>query len=394
MRVGPTEGVAFLGARVGRFGRYLDDSLGDLAGPVVKGVLADSGLTSDDIDMAFVANVVGAVTVGQVSVIGQSMLASCGIGGIPVFNVDNACAASSSALSLAGHAVLSGAAQRVLVVGAEKMLHPDKGTVFRALNGAADRDWVTSTGIDTSRQSVFVTEVYPGRLARYAAEHDLDAKTLARISVKNRGHAAANPNAQFRDPLTVEEVLEARTVVEPLTTLMCSPPGDGVAAAVVTTPEAARKADRRPVWLRASEVSMGSANGGSIRRVAERALDEAGVGPDDLDVCELHDATAFSELQAYEEIGLCRPGGGSRLVVEGATTLGGRIPVNTSGGLESRGHPLAATGLAQVAELVAQLRGEAGDRQVPHARVALAESAGGFVNGDSAAVAVTVLARD
>jgi acetyl-CoA acyltransferase len=254
---------------------------------------------------------------------------------------------------------------------------------------------VLGTGVDVERESVFVKEVYPARLRAYRRYAELRAETLAAVAVKNRRHAAGNPLAQYREPLNVEEVLAARTVAEPLTTLMCAPIGDGASVAVLSAEGPARRSHRRPVWIRGTGVSMGSPDGEStIARLARGVYRQAGVGPDQVDVAEVHDATAFSELLSYEELGLCGPGEASRLVSAGDTSLGGRIPVNPSGGLESRGHPVAATGLAQVVELVGQLRGEAGPRQVPSARVALAESAGGFVNGDSAAVAVTLLASE
>jgi acetyl-CoA acetyltransferase len=229
----------------------------------------------------------------------------------------------------------------------------------------------------------------------YTGRHPLSGTTLAQITVKNRAHAALNPMAQYVAPLTVDEVLQSRTIVDPITALMCSPISDGAAAVVLVRGDRVR-AGQRPVWVRGSAVGMAAEHGAesTIRRVSRRVYAEAGIGPQDLHVAEVHDSISFNELLAYEELGLCDPGGGTRLVQEGATSLGGRIPVNTSGGLESRGHPVAATGVAQVVELAHQLRGEAGPRQVRDARHALAESAGGFAGGDTAAVAVTVLSNE
>jgi acetyl-CoA acetyltransferase len=238
-----------------------------------------------------------------------------------------------------------------------------------------------------------VAAVYPDRVRAYTSEHVLEAETLARIAVKNRANAALNPLAQYVKPVSVEDVLGSRTIVDPITALMCAPIGDGASAVVLTS---AARAGAHPVWVRGSAVGMGTApgSGSSIARVAARAYDEAGIGPADVDVAEVHDSIAFNELLAYEELGFCERGEGSRLVAEEATSLGGSLPVNTSGGLESRGHPVAATGLAQVIELALQLRGEAGERQVPDARVALAENAGGWAAGDSAAVSITVLGSE
>jgi acetyl-CoA acetyltransferase len=390
------ESPGIVGVGLTPFGRFGNRSLKDLAQEAITRALNDAGLSADDIDMVFVANALGAVVTGQVSVVGQVVLSSAGIHGIPVFNIDNACAGSSSALNLALQAIRAGSAKTVLVVGVEKMYSDDRATTYRALNGAADLEWVRTTGVDVERESVFVKEVYPARLRAYRARADLQAGTLAAIAVKNRCHAAANPLAQFRDPLTLEQVLAARMVTEPLTTLMCAPIGDGASAAVVCDANQARRVDTS-VWLRGSATSMGSPAGGgegTIARLANSVYAQAGIAPEDVDVAEVHDATAFSELLAYEELGFCLRGEASLLVARGETSLGGRIPVNPSGGLESRGHPVAATGLAQVIELVWQIRGEADGRQVPDARIGLAESAGGYVDGDSAAVALTLVGAD
>jgi acetyl-CoA acetyltransferase len=376
-----------------RFGRHLDESLKTLGAVAIREALADAGLEVEDVEMAFVANALSALTSGQVSVVGQTVLAESGIHGIPAYNIDNACAGSASALNLATHAILAGAAECVLVVGVEKLYHEDRAITYRALNGAADLEWVRTTGVDIERESVFINHVYAERLATYRATAALRPEVLAAIAVKNRGHAVTNPLAQYRNPITVDEVLAARMVVEPITTLMCAPIGDGASAVVVTSE---RLAGKRSVWVRGSAVSMGSPglNGvGTLRRVAEAAYRQADAGPKDVDVAEVHDATAFGELLAYEELGFSAVGQGGELVEAGATSLGGSIPVNPSGGLESRGHPVAATGLAQVVEIARQLRGEAGERQVEGAHIGLAEAAGGFVNGDSAAVAVHILER-
>ena len=381
------------GVGVTRFGKYLDRSLRDIGGEAIAAALADAAVDPDQIEMVFVANTVASVISDQVAVVGQVVLNGSGIAGVPVYNIDNACAGSSTALNLDTHAIAAGAARRILVVGVEKMYSDDRTKTFRALNGAADIEWVRETGVDSERESVFMKEVYAARLREYAERWPLSEDTLAQIAVKNRGNARLNDNAQFRDPLTVEDVLASRVVQAPVRALMCAPIGDGAAAAVIVCEELARRTDRA-VSIKASRVSMGSPpprGRSTIARVAGHAYADAGLGPDAIDVAEVHDATAFSELLAYEELGFCEPGEGTKLVDDGATTLAGRIPVNPSGGLESRGHPLAATGVAQIAALTTQLRGEAGAAQVPNARVALAETAGGFVGGDSAAVAVTIL---
>jgi acetyl-CoA acetyltransferase len=389
--------AAVIGTGLGAFGRFPDLSLKALAEPVVREALAEAALAPDRIDMAFVANAASAIITGQVAVVGQVVLSHVGFHGIPVYNVDNACAGSSSALNLAVMAIRSGAAERVLVLGVEKLYHADRALTYRALNGAADLEWAHDTGVNLDRESVFVKAVYPQRLARYQKAWGLHPEILAKIAVKNRAHAALNPLAQYREPIDVEQVLSARIVADPLTVLMCAPIGDGASAVVVAAAGAAqRSVGARPVWIRGSAVSMGSLDsaGATIRRVADQAYHQAGVNADEIDIAEVHDATAFTELLAYEELGFCQRGHADRAVEQDDFTLHGRLPVNPSGGLESRGHPVGATGVAQVVEVVRQLRGDCDERQVARARHGLAESAGGYAGGDSAAVAVHILGRD
>lgn len=386
---------AIIGIGHTQFGKHLDRSLKSLAGEAIGAALADAELAPSDIDVAFVANAMAAVTTGQVSIVGQTVLRANGFSAIPTFNIDNACASSSSALHLAVAYLSSGAAKTALVVGVEKLYAAERWRAYRALNGAADLDFVETVGIDVDAESVFMKAVYPKRLKRYDARYGLDPVRLAEIAVKNRNHALENPVAQIRKPLTIDEVLAAKPILPPLTAGMCAPIGDGATAVVLTAQS--QGAARRPVWIKGSAVAMGSEPGvepTTVERAAHAAYRAAGVDPSDIDVAEVHDATAFTELLAYEELGFCARGEGQRLVAEGKTQRGGSIPVNPSGGLESRGHPVAASGLAQIIELVLQLRGEAGERQVEGARLALAESAGGFAGGDTAAVAVTILAQE
>ena len=386
-------GTAILGAGMTAFGRHPDRTLGDLGREAALAALADAGIQPSEVEMAFVANTAGGEITGQVSVVGQVVLDRIGVRGIPVYNVDNACAGSASAVNLATMAVRSGAANLALVVGVEKLYSDDRAKTYRALNGAADQEWARTTGADLEGESVFVKEVYPQRLRAYAARYGLEPIALARIAVKNRSHAEHNPLAQYRKPMTVEEVLAARMVTPPLTTLMCAPIGDGASAVVIASAERAR-AHAHPVWIRASVTAMGAgpAAESTLRILADKAYRSAKLHPEDVDVAELHDATAFGELLATEELRLVERGCGAVAAQDGTTALGGRVPVNTSGGLLSRGHPIAASGVAQLFEIVCQLRGEAGDRQVKGASVGLTEIAGGFVGGDSAAVAVHLLA--
>ncbi|MHC0054729.1 thiolase family protein [Actibacterium sp. D379-3] len=385
--------LAIIGAGMTRFAKFPDRSLKSLGREAIKAAIKDAGIEPGEIDMAFVGNSMSGTITGQTAVVGQTILRDMGFAGIPVFNIDNACASSSSAFNLAVQAIRAGAAETVLVVGVEKLVvTEDKTRAYAALNGAADPEFVAASGIDVGRQSVFVAAVYPERLKNYADRYGLEAETLAKIAVKNRQNAGLNPVAQFTDPITVADVLASRQIVGPVTMLMCAPIGDGASVVIVTRADKIRK-DQRPVKVLASAIGMGVSPGGetSIGMTAKRAYAQAGIGPQDIDVAEMHDSISFNELLAYEEVGFCAPGQGRSLVDEGATALGGRIPVNPSGGLESRGHPVAATGLAQLIELTTQLRAEAGARQVNGARIALAENAGGFAKDDTAAIAITIL---
>lgn len=388
--------AAIVGVGLTPFGRFQDQPLSLLAGEAISAALADAGMESSEVEAAFVANSMASVTTGQVAIVGQAVLRPLGYESIPVYNIDNACAASSSALDLAVQAVESGRAGVVLVVGVEKLFGKVRGDSYRALNGAVDTGYLTAARIDVESESIFVVAVYPERLGRYRAKYGLEARTLAEIAVKNRGNAALNPLAQFTAPISLDDVLGSRVVAEPLTALMCAPISDGASAVVVTSQHRARSRQMRPVWIRGIATGMGAPPGPQsvISRIARRAFAEAGIEPADVDVAEVHDSTAFNELLAYEELGLCPAGDGARFAGSGASSRSGRVPVNTSGGLESRGHPVAATGLAQIIELTAQIRHEAGDRQVGDVRIAVAENAGGFAVDDTAAAVVTVLGAD
>ena len=393
--------AAIVGVGLTPFGRFQDQSLSQLAGQAIAAALADAGISPSQVQAAFVANSMAAVTTGQVAVVGQAVLRPLGYSAIPVYNIDNACAASSSALDLAVQAVESGRAEVVLVVGVEKLFGAAKSDSYRALNGAVDTSFLAAAGVDAAAESVFVAAIYPERLGRYRAQYglrgpDAGARSRSRTALTRR--STRTPSTPRRSRWTT--CSGSRMVAEPLTALMCAPISDGASAVVVTSASLARSlarsSGRRPVWIRGIATGMGAPPGAdtAVARVARRAFAEAGITPADVDVAEVHDSIAFNELLAYEELGLCAAGEGARFFSSGASSLGGKVPVNTSGGLESRGHPVAATGLAQIVELVQQLRHEAGDRQVADARIAVAENAGGFVVDDTAAAVVTVLGAD
>jgi acetyl-CoA acetyltransferase len=246
-------------------------------------------------------------------------------------------------------------------------------------------------------RSMFM-DVYAMAARNHMERYGTTARQFAAVAAKNSHHGSLNPLAQFQQELTVDEVLADRMIVEPLTRSMCSPIGDGAAAAVVMSPDAARRFGvAQPVKVTTMVMHSGWNHADdepdTVGLCASDAYEEAGLGPDDLDVVELHDASAPAEVIAYEQLGLCAKGQGGALAESGETRLGGRLPVNTSGGLLRKGHPVGATGLAQVHELTLQLRGQAGPRQVEGARTALAQNGGGKKGNDAAAMLVTVLQR-
>jgi acetyl-CoA acyltransferase len=384
-------GVVIVGTGMTRFGKALPTPLRALAAQAVTAVLADAGVERDQVQAAYCGNAIAGLMNGQEMVRGQVALRSMGLTGIPVVNVENACASGSTALHLAQTAVAAGEHDLVLVLGSEKMTHEDKRLAGRAVATALD----VEEGFDPSSPAPFM-DVYAARVRAYLASGAATPDDLARVVVKAQHNGALNPKAQYGGTVTVEQVLADLMISEPLTRMMCSPIGDGAAALLVASPERARQLGIAvPVRILASVLQSGSGpDDGEPAgvRSARRAYERAGLGPEDLDVVELHDAAASSELMRYESLQLCGPGEGARLLRDGITALTGRLPVNPGGGLLARGHPLGATGVAQVVELCDQLRGRAGDRQVRGARTALADNGGGWLGGDSAAECVHILA--
>lgn len=394
------ERVMVAGAAMTRFGKYLDVPVKALAEEAVAGALADANLEAADVEMVFYSNAVAGMITGQEMIRGQAALRDTGLLGRPLVNVENACASATSAFYLAWMAVASGQVETAIAVGAEKMTHPDRTRAFDALATAVDlaetdalrrRAGLTDGGDDRS----FFMDLYALTARSYMERSGATAADFAQVAVKNHRHGALNPKAQFRSELTVDEVLASRTIVPPLTLYMCAAIGDGASAVVVTSPDRALRAGRDDVEVLGTVLVSGEGREVTEQpatvRAAGRAYELAGVGPSDIDVVELHDAAATAELVTYEELGLCAPGDGPKLLASGDTALGGRVPVNPSGGLLSKGHPIGATGCGQLTELVDQLRGRAGARQVPGARLALAENGGGYLGSDSAAMAVTIL---
>jgi acetyl-CoA acetyltransferase len=410
--------VAIVGADMTRFGKFLDRSMKDLGREAVDGALQSAAMDKSDLQVAVVGNAAAGLVTGQECVRAQVVLREMGIEAIPMVNTENACASSSTALHLAWLYVASGMYDIALALGVEKLYHEDKRRSFAAIGSAVDVEVMqqiiaqmqaqaqekarkeppkegaeAESGAGKSR-SMFM-DLYAALARNHMQRYGTTKEQFAKIAVKNHYHGSLNPHAQYREVYTLEEILASPVVAEPLTRLMCSPIGDGAAAAILVSEEKARQYTTKPVWVRGTALGSGKdgreGQPGISERVATKAYEMAGIGAEDAHVVELHDATAPAEVVLYEEIGLCKQGEGGRLIDDGVTELTGKVPVNTSGGLLSKGHPIGATGVAQIYEIFCQLRGEAGDRQVQGARVGITENGGGMVRGEAAAVAVHIL---
>ncbi|HVN83255.1 MAG TPA: thiolase family protein [Candidatus Binatia bacterium] len=402
------------GVGMTQFGKHMDTGLKALGAAAIQAAVADAGIEARDLEAAFVGNAAAGLVTGQECIRGQVILRGIGIGRIPVVNVENACASASTALNQACAMVSAGFYDVVLALGVEKLYHPDKRKSFAAFSGAVDVEMMSgllaalsesakAQGAETAgggageKRSMFM-DIYAAAARAHMHRYGTTVEQFAAIAAKNSYHGSLNPRAQFRDVLTVADVLAAPMIAEPLTRPMCSPIGDGAAAAVVISERKARALGlRNPVRVVSSVLHSGWDHGadepGTVEVCAQEAYAEAGVGPQDVQVIECHDASAPAELMAYESLGLCEKGEGGRLVDSGATKLGGRLPVNVSGGLLRKGHPVGATGIAQIVELTEQLQGRCGARQVANARVALAHNGGGAIGTDAAAMCVTILIR-
>lgn len=389
--------VVIAGVGMTPFGKWAQRSMGSLVEDAAGEALRDAHIQDPvhAVGAVYYSNVLAGVLQGQESTRGQHAVRDAGLSGIALINVENACASGSTALNQAWLTVASGQVDTAIAVGAEKLTIGDKTKALGALSSALDQDRLDEIISDlgsTGTGSVFM-DIYARFAQWYMDRSDATPTDFARVTVKNAEHGAANPKAQYGRRTTIAEVLGARVVSGPLTTPMCAPMSDGAAAVVVTTPEQARRRGAQPVRLLAAAIGSGRPGvyGELVPEVAHRAYELAGIEPQDLDIVECHDAAAPAELIIMEELGLCAPGDAPGLLRADATGIGGRLPINPSGGLQSRGHPLGATGLAQVVELADQLRGRSGTRQVPGARLALAENGGGYLGPDAAVATVTVL---
>ena len=373
------------------FGKFRDSTLASLGRVAGREALIDAGVEPPRIEMIACGSARSGILHASESGVGQLIGWDLGIQGVAVYNEKAFCASGAVAFNIAHMALSSGAHDIALVIGVEKMSSRD----------GAGRP-LTSDGMAVEGEQGFTPPAYYGMAARRHMEtYGTTREQIASVAVKNRAAAQHNPKAQYRDPITVGDVLSSKEVVWPLHLLDCCPTGDGAAAAVLLNEAGAEKLGLEPaIRVAASVIGSGyylkqnrdMTSFSLDKATSARAYELAGLGPSDIDVAEVHDSFSVAEIIHYEDLGFCEPGTGGKLVEAGETALGGRIPVNTGGGLLNRGHPLGATGVAQIVELCDQLRGRAGARQVDGARTALAHINGGFHEGDFATSGITILA--
>jgi len=402
--------VYIYGAGMIKFGKFLDRSIKSLTGEVLEVVLQDSDLERRDLNAAWFSNTGWGMHDFQHCIRGQVALTANGVDKIPIMNVENACASGSSALHGAWTAVKAGLYDCVLAIGVEKVYSEDRRKMMEGFIAGTDVEVTLQFARQTAaKQTADKGEGEPGQkkeghsvfmdfyamgARKHMKKYGTTQRQLAVIAAKAHNNSTLNPLAQYTFPQTVEQVMADYDVAWPLTRSMCAPTGDGAAAAIVCSERFLRRhPNPRALQIRASILKSGSWSEDDeiCARASQHAYESAGLGPADVDVAEVHDATAYAELHQTEQMGFCRIGEGGPFAESGATGLEGAIPINPSGGLISRGHPIGASGLAQIYELVTQLRGEAGPRQVNKPRIAMAENGGGTIGQGEAAMCIHIL---
>jgi acetyl-CoA acyltransferase len=409
--------VYIVGIGMTGLGKFVDQSVKDLSKQSVSAALNDAGIELDKIQAAWFSNTRQALLEGQNAIRGQCALRPLGLQRVPITNVENACASGSSALLQAVAHIRADMCDLALVVGTEKMFFPEKrDAMFAAFMGGTDiyrlaefQKTVDNQALhmipeelrdlDTGQRSFFM-DSYAAQARVHMDKFGTTQRQLAAVAAKNHWHSTMNPLAQYQNDMTIDEVLSGRLISWPFTLPMCAPISDGSAAVIICSKSSLSNFDKnRAVRIRGISLVSGTDRQADDfanhigRNAALDAYEAAALDPADIDIAEVHDATAYSEIQQIENLGLCPIGEGGLFSEQGHTTLGGKIPVNTSGGLVSKGHPVGATGIMQLHELVTQLRGEAGTRQVINAKIGVAENGGGFYQTEEASTVVTVLQR-
>lgn len=409
--------ILIAGVGMTAFGRHIQRAVWDMAAEAVDLALRDAGAEMTDIERAFYGTGTQAALQGQFAVPGEVAFARFGLTGIPVYNVENACATGTSAFQLAVTALRAGECDIAIAVGSEKMNIEDKLKALAMFEGGWDvslaeenaarllamgEGIVPPEGSESTRPYSRFMAIYAAMCRFWMKEFGTTQRQIAAVAAKNHNHSVHNEKAMFRQPFSIDEVLKAAPITYPLTIAMCGPLTDGAAAVIVCTRKGLARlngSEGRAIKVAATAITTAAPRAATEfekavgRRAALKAYEAAGLGPADVSVAEVHDATAMGEIMAVEYMQLVPMGEAGPAAERGDLSIGGRIPVNTSGGLECKGHPIGATGLGQIYELVTQLRGEAGQRQVEGAKVALQENGGGSIGYEEAVVTVNILTR-
>lgn len=385
-------GAVIAGVGMTPFGKQIGRGLRSLASLAIDEALADANISPAEVQRIFFGNAVAGIVTQQEMIRGQVALRLHDLAHADLINIENACASGGSAFQLAFDLVNSGAYEVIIAVGAEQLNHQERWRPFNALRGSTDIEDIGEAESGATSANSLLMDFYAGVARKYLDQTDATVEDFARVAVKNRANASLNPLAHLQKLQTVDEVLNGRMIVPPLTLPMCSPTTDGAAAVLVCSRDFAKKHNVDFVDILSSKIASGAA-GDPVGDAARKSYEASGLGPDDLNIFELHDAAAPAELIQYEEIGLASSGEGASLIRSGATMSGGASPVNMSGGLLSRGHPLGATGCAQIVELATQLRGRAGKRQIENVQTGMAINGGGWLDGTYALAVATILQK-
>ena len=409
--------IYIAGVGMTQFTRHPNRSLASLAGEALNMALQDAGAERQQIGQAFYSGVTQGALQGQTAVPGQIVLSKLGFEKIPIWNVENACASGTSAFQLAAQSLRAGACDIALAIGAEKMNIEDKRRAIALFDGGWDvleaekneamllklgEGVEVPPGSESDRPYSKFMAIYAAMCRFWMKNFGTTQRQIAAVCAKNHCHSVHNPYAQYQDPFTIEQVLSAPPITYPITLPMCSPLSDGAAATVLCNEAGLKKLKldrKRAIKVAATAIATASPRkpddfaNSVCRRAANMAYESSGIGPEDVSVAEVHDASAMGEIMAAEYLGLSELGEGGAAAERGEFTVGGRLPINPSGGLECKGHPIGATGLGQIFELVTQLRGEAGARQVAKAKVAIQENGGASIGYEEAVVTVNLFTR-
>lgn len=410
-----SDNVYIIGIGMLKFAKYLDRNIKSLAGEALGNTLKDGDISIDQIEAAWFSNSLWGLFSGQHCIRGQVALSANGFDKISVINVENGCAGGSTALHSAVTAVKAGMYDCALAIGAEKVYNEDRVMVMKSFASGADIEIIeqlvkalndqkkkeqkdmekNKEGEKKGGHSSFM-DLYAAGARMHMEKYGTTQRQLAAVASKSHNNSVLNPLAQYTFPMTIDEVLQDRVVSYPLTRAMCAPIGDGAAAVIICSEKFLKQhPNGRAIRIRASVMRSGQLMGASdiSKRTSKAAYEMAGIGPQDIGVAEIHDATVFGEIYQAEQLGFCPEGEGGIFAEQGHSGLGGSLPLNPSGGLISRGHPIGASGLAQIFELVTQLRGEAGKRQIADPGIALAENGGGFLGMGEASMAIHILEK-